>query len=357
MKRVLILAVAVMVLFGLTPSAQANGPVTIGVNGGPTWLVKGANMGWIRVSPYWRFINPSPNVYNWTDVDNLLEDVNNYDLKILFILSGAPTWCGSDDNGAKPCNIAAWKTFVDELTKHIAAHPYKNRVGAFEVWNEPDLRDSATFAVGWDADYTQAPKYVDYVIEASRAIRRNLPGVKVVAGSLSGKRNDLNRLRWTFQDFENTWSYDPDLGVTKNASDYIDAISGHMNGGDDLSSDTAAYLYQYNVLNWLRDYNPRNRNKPQWVTEFGWRSADMGEDAQRRRIKNFLIEMTGGGWGYLSGWNMTHGFIYVCELDLTSRSIYYPNTFYPPHAPKKVVTQYLQTLPFPATQQPGVPVE
>lgn len=358
MKRsALILAVAVMAVIGLSPAAQADGPVTIGTNGGPTWLVQGANISWIRLGPYWRFLNPNPGQFVWTDLDNVLVDVDNHGLKYLMILSGAPTWCGSDANGAKPCNIDAWKTFVDELTRHIAAHPSGHVIGAFEIWNEPDLRDSDTFAVGWDANYTTYPRYVDYVVQASQIIRRNLPQAKVVAGSLSGKRSDVVRLQLTFQDFENTTHWDPDTATYRNASEYIDAISGHLNAGDDLSSQSAAYLYRTNVVDYLNAYNPRNRYKEQWITEFSWRSADIGEDAQRRRIKNFLIELTGGGYRYLAGWNFTHGFIYPTELATTSRSIYYPNTHYPPHAPKKVVTQYLQPLGWPAIQQPGVPQE
>lgn len=354
-SRVLILAVAVMSLIGLSPAAQADGPVTIGTNGGPTWLVQGANISWIRLGPYWRMLNPNPDgpdQFVWTDLDNTLVDVDNYGLKYLMILSGAPTWCGSDENGAKPCDIESWKTFVDELTRHIAAHPSGHVIGAFEIWNEPDLRDSSTFAVGWDADESVYPRYVDYVVEAAQIIRRNLPQAKVVAGAFSGKRSDIYRMQIMFNDFENNWYWDPDAAMYKNASEYIDVISGHLNAGDDLSSQSAAYLYQTNVVQYLNDLNPSNHDKEQWITEFSWRSADMGEDAQRRRIKNFLIELTGGGYGYLAGWNFTHGFIYPTELATTSRSIYYSN-----QAPKKVVTQYLQPLGWPAIQQPGVPQE
>jgi hypothetical protein len=62
--------------------------------------------------------------------------------------------------------------------------------------------------------------------------------------------------------------------------------------------------------------------------------------------------MTGGGYMYLYGWNFTHGFIYVCQNGGTTESVYYDN-----NAPKLVVSQYLQPLGFPATQQMGVPRE
>ena len=354
-KHVLAIAFAVTASIGLSTAVRADGPITIGLNGGSESLVRNANVSWIRGGYYWRTVNPNPGVFTYGDVDNFLNSASSQGLSILYILSGAPEWCGSDANGAKPCDIESWKTFVDQLTQHIAAQPNATTLGAFEIWNEPDLSNSGTFGVGWDNDFTAYPRYVDYLVEASRIIHRNMPWAKVVGPVLSGKRNDVFRLQQVFDDLENSWYWDPDLGIYKNASDYVDVISGHMDCGDSTHSEDAAYLYQQNVLGYIADRNPRNRYKEQWITEISWRSADMGEDSQRIRLKNFFIEMTGGGYAYLSGWNFTQGFIYVTENSGTSSSVYYSNAPY--YTPKLVVTNYLQPLGFPAVQQPGVPRE
>jgi hypothetical protein len=353
--RLLVFATAVAALFGLSPLAKADGAVVVGLNtGGPLSLISNANVGWARGGFYWRDINPGPGQFNYGAVDALVNDANTYNLNVLFILSAAPTWCGSNAHGAKPCDIESWKTYVDNLTSHIHNLPYHtgDKIAAFEIWNEPDLSGSSTDGVGWDNDWNTYPRYVDYLVEAAKIIKRNHPIAKVVGPVLSGKRSDVYRMQHVFQDLENNYYYD-DAGVLHNAAYFVDAISGHMDCDDSTHSEDAAYLYQVNVLNWLRDYNPSSIGKEQWITEFSWRSADIGEDSQRVREKNFLIEMTGGGYGYLAGWNFTHGFIYVCQNGGTSRSVYYDNG-----APKLVVTQYLQQLgTFPATQQPGVPRE
>lgn len=106
-------------------------------------------------------------------------------------------------------------------------------------------------------------------------------------------------------------------------------------------------------------YNPRNGWKPMWITEFGWKvdGFTITEATQRVRTKNLLIEMGGGGYGILNGFNIPRAFIYRqfgCDGD-NGFGIYrcYNNTPYP----RPVVYNYLQTLPFPATQDPSVPRE
>lgn len=361
-SHALAMALAITASIGLSTAVRAgiyqDAPITIGLNGGPEWLVRSANVSWIRGGSYWRTVNPGPDQYNYDDVETFIKNAHDNGLTILYILSGAPEWCGSNANGAKPCDIESWKTFVDQLTQHIVqyetANHYENTVGAFEIWNEPDLSYSSTFGVGWDNDFTAYPRYVDYLIEASRIIHRNMSLIKVVGPALSGKRSDVFRLEQVFDDLQNVSYFDPDYGYSRSASDYVDVISGHMDCGDSTHSQDAAYLYQQNVLGYIADRNPLNRYKEQWITEISWDADGVGQDSQRVREKNFFIEMTGGGYGYLSGWNFTQGFIYVTQVNGTGRSVYYSDPY---NSAKLVVTNYLRPLGYPAIQQPGVPRE
>jgi hypothetical protein len=339
--RALTFTLAMAALVGLPPAARANGPIAIGVNGsGP--LTRNANLGWIRYSLYWAIVNPLPGQWSWSDADAAIGDAYSNGQQVLAILSRAPEWAGGGPRGnTAPTNIEYWKTYVDQVSRR-----YAGRIAAYEIWNEPDLENNNTIGVGWDRDLNVHPTYADYLVEASRIIRRNDPNAKVVGPVVSGKSN--SRTTTIFQQLQNS-NY-PD----GNASDFVDIISGHQDNLDAAHSEDAARFYRDNVLNKIAVYNPRNRYKPMWITEFSWRSADIGEDSQRIRIKNFLIEMTGGGYGYLSGYNFTNGFIYALQSCDTSRSIYYCDAY---NTPKLVVTQYLWTLPYPAVQQPGVPRE
>ena len=311
--------------------AHAARPVVIGTNdGGP--LSRAANVGWTRVSVYWSAVEPSPGAWTWSEADAAVDGARANGQQVLYILSGAPSWACGCANGAAPPPIDLWKRYVGRVAEHM-----KGRVAAYEIWNEPDLSGNATYGVGWDADLTVAPRYVDYLVEAARIVRAVDPAARIVGPSLSGGWN--YRTLQIFSQLEGTEFPDG------NASSFVDVISVHANAHDDWTAADAAERLWWNKLYPLQTYNPRNAGKPIWLSEFGWSSDAIGEAAQRDRIRDFLVGATGES-ARLAPFRITHAFIYVlargCE---TGQSIYRCDS-----TPKVVVTEYLQTLPFPAVQ-------
>lgn len=314
-----------------TGAARAARPVVIGTNeGGP--LSRSANVGWIRVSVYWSFVEPQSGQWNWTEADAVVDQARANGQQVFYILSGAPAWACGCTNGAKPPAIDLWKRFVGKVAAHM-----KGRVAAYEVWNEPDLSGNTTYGVGWDADPTVAPRYVDYLVEAARIIRSIDPAARIVGPGLSGGWNP--RTLQILSQLEATEFPDG------NASSFLDAISVHANASADSTAADAADKLWWNKLYPIQQYNPRNAGKPIWVSEFGWNSDLIGEAAQRDRIRDFLVGMTGEN-ARLAPFQINHAFIYVvgrgCE---TGQSIDRCDS-----TPKLVVTDYLQSLPFPAVQ-------
>jgi hypothetical protein len=342
------------VLFALlltltTLAAHAEGPVAIGVNGYGQ-LAQDAHIGWARVTFYWRDLNPAAGVWNedkFTELQGIVTDARGRGQKILLILSAAPAWCGGGTNGTYPCPIEYWKTYVDEVSRR-----FEGQIEAYEIWNEPDLVNSGV-GVGWAQSINTYPRYVDYLAEAARIIHSNAPGTLVVGPVMSGSDS---RAVSIWQQLEQTWFPDG------NASDFLDVISFHHNTAreDDHSEDMAWDIHDR--IKWIiRYYNPRNGWKPMWITEFGWKvSSSISEATQRVRTKNLLIQMGGGGSGILAGegFNIPVAFIYRlfgCDGD-KGYGIYGCDSYNNPY-PRPVVSTYLQTLPFPATQDPSVPVE
>jgi hypothetical protein len=324
------------------PTARADGPVAVGVNGADQ-LARDANLGWVRTGSYWKDINPSWGVYDWSGADRVVDESLARGQQVLFILSGAPAWCGGGSNGATPCPIEFWKSFVNQVSLR-----YAGRVAAYEIWNEPDLSGQAAFGVGWDRTLTSYPRYVDYLVEAARIIRRNAPGTLVV-GPAMAKSTSRSVTIWEQLDQTNF--------TDGNASSFLDVVSFHHNStrGEDHSEDIAVDIRD-RITNIIRRFNPKNGYKPMWVTEFGWKvdNVTITEATQRVRTKNLLIEMGGGGYGILRGFNIPKAFIYVlrtCDGD-EGFGIYRCSKF-----PRPVVSTYLKTLPFPATQDPSVPRE
>jgi hypothetical protein len=321
-----------LLALALSPAlAYAARPVVIGTNDGGL-LSRAANVGWARVSVYWSAVEPSPEAWTWSEADAVVDGARANGQQVLYILSGAPAWACGCANGATPPPIDLWKRYVGRVAAHM-----KGRVAAYEIWNEPDLSGNATYGVGWDADLTVAPRYVDYLVEAARIVRAVDPAARIVGPSLSGGWN--YRTLQIFSQLESTEFPDG------NASSFVDVVSVHANAHDDWTAADAGERLWWNKLYPLQTYNPRNAGKPIWLSEFGWSSDAIGEAAQRDRIRNFLIGATGES-ARLAPFRITHAFIYVlargCE---TGQSIYRCDS-----TPKEVVTEYLQTLPFPAVQ-------
>ena len=326
-----------LVVLAAPAVVQAARPVVIGTNGGGP-LSRAANVGWARVSVYWSEVEPSPGQWDWGTADFIVDRARVNGQQVLYILSGAPAWaCGCTNGAARPADVELWKRFVAAVVGHM-----KGRVAAYEIWNEPDLTGNSTYGVGWDADVDAYPRYVDYLVEASRIIRAKDPAARVVGPSLSGG--------WNFRTLQILSHLESTEYPDGNASSFVDVVSVHANAHDDWTADEAAYRLWWQKLYPLQQYNPRNAGKPIWVSEFGWDSDAIGEEAQRDRIRAFLVAMSGAD-SRLAPFRITHAFIYSLHIGCVDggQGIYDCNV-----QPKAVVTDYLQPLGFPAVQ-PVVP--
>jgi hypothetical protein len=334
--KALLLALAVLAAPGVLQGAR---PVVIGTNGsGP--LSRAANVGWARVSVYWSEVERNPGQFDWGTADFIVDRARWNGQQVLYILSGAPAWaCGCTNGAARPADIGLWKRYVAAVVDHM-----KGRVAAYEIWNEPDLSGNSTYGVGWDADLDAYPRYVDYLVEASRIIRTKDPAARVVGPSLSGG--------WNYRSLQILSQLESTEYPDGNASTFVDVVSVHANAHDDWTAADAAYRLWWQKLYPLQQYNPRNAKKPIWVSEFGWNSDRIGEAAQRDRIRDFLIAMTGAD-SRLAPFRITHAFIYALHIGCVDggQGIYDCNV-----EPKAVVTDYLQTLEFPAVQPVGPPL-
>jgi len=319
-------------------------PIVIG--GGDPFeiqLTRSANLGWMRITFVWREMNPAFGVYNWGVTDSIVNNARAQGVKILAILSTAPTWAGSNANGTRPpANITYWEEFVRQV-----AQRYNGLVDAYEIWNEPNLMNSGT-GIGWDADLWASPRYVDYLRAAAIKIRTYAPGTLVV-GPVTSSRPDSRTVEVFKQLQQVSFPDGP-------ASKFLDVVSFHANASDDESTATIVSRIS-SQLSTLLNRNPSNVNKPIWLTEFGWKSNRVGEASQRDRIRNIVMAVSGqtcvnlcdicGPSGTVGcGFKFTHAFIYK-GIDTPTES---SGIFRGDRSAKPVVTDYLRTLPFPAKQ-------
>jgi hypothetical protein len=323
--------------------------IKIGVNvQAPAYndLVRNANVGWIRTAVRWSEVERSKGAFDFSIPEAVVNDARARGLKVLAIVGHPPIWAGSNTNGTTPpSSLTDWQNYMRATAQHFAG-----RIDAYEIWNEPDLRDSGD-GVGWNADHNEVssrPKYVDLVIHASVLVRQWAPGTRIVAPSMSTRAHDdrPTRTKQVWQQLQNTF-YNG-----QRASTYVDVVSFHNTA---ISNDAGS-----TVLFWLRsNINDMVTNAPsldckeQWVTEFGY-LALYGETLQRDNIENALYTYRGGSAGWCDSWyadtywlttRIKQAFIYVLT-DATSGATFgiYRSNF----TPRPVVTNFLQQLAFPA---------
>lgn len=327
-----------------SPRAQAQTrPVSIGVNAG--WehrFALQAHIGWSRLSISWDSINPAPGVWDFSVVDSGVNEALANGQQILGILQYPPQWVGGGPNAnIPPRSTVEWSEFVRRVAQH-----YRGKVAAYEIWNEPDQKSTAKHGIGWGRNIEEPPLYVDFVHAAAVEIRAQAPGTLVVAPAFESRNTGDgvdNRKRRILQQIQAAY-YPDGPGYS-----FIDVISVHNNAHDTEPSRTMGWRLNFENLAYVWNHAPSLRTAPVWVTEYGWRSDKVGEAGQREKICNVTKIYTAileAAYTRLYDWDVRRAFIYVLKGDST-RGIFRDD-----NSPKPVVTQYLQVLPYPATQDP-----
>jgi hypothetical protein len=131
-------------------------------------LLRGIGAATDRIELRWDEVEPSPGERRWERFDRLFAAAERWNLQLLPVLIGAPRWAvdHADRAGAgPPSDWPAWERFVGD-----AAARYGKRAAAWEVWNEPNIREFWRGSVG----------------EYARLLRTAYPALSATAPVLMG---------------------------------------------------------------------------------------------------------------------------------------------------------------------------
>ena len=142
----------------------------------------GVPAGYIRlwdVKTAWRDINPAPGVWDWSLLDEEIDQVERAGAKVLLVLGLTPQWAAKDPSAGDPrwgAGSASAPADPSTFSAYVTAvmQRYGGRVAAVEVWNEANLR---TFWVG------SADEMADLTKRAYDAVKAISPGTTVLAAS------------------------------------------------------------------------------------------------------------------------------------------------------------------------------
>lgn len=138
--------------------------------------------GWARIQTGWSRCEERPGVYDFAWLERTVDRVLDAGVRPFFNLgygnrlhTGAPTpdavgWAPVYDPQAR----AAWLRFVDAL-----AERFRDRVGHWEIWNEPDI------TVFWKHELPNPLKYAELVAATAPAIRARIPGATIIGGAVA----------------------------------------------------------------------------------------------------------------------------------------------------------------------------
>jgi polysaccharide biosynthesis protein PslG len=114
--------------FGVGSSAEAAGAYT-------AWMprMSEARAKWVRIFPDWNQIQPSPEKWQWSAMDALLNCAASNHLNVSGLFLYNAKWANTNGSRFPTNNLAAWSTYVSNVVAHAAG-----RVRYWEVWNEPE---------------------------------------------------------------------------------------------------------------------------------------------------------------------------------------------------------------------------
>ena len=301
-------------------------------------MVNDLGMHWVRQPVQWFALESAPGVYDFSGLDTLLDDLRIQNVSVLFTVSGSPKWATpTGDNGA-PRDPADFARFMSVMAKHFAG-----RVGAYEIWNEPNL------ALEW-GPRVDPNAYVELLKAAAPAIRAADPHAIIVAAALGP-----------------TGYNDPTIGIDDVR--YLEQLEAYQNGVYRYVADVqGAHPYGYRSAPDLLPPDKPNTgeytNHPSfyfrrieqqrlamiragdgdraiWVTEFGWGSgnfpefSDVSEDTRAQWIVQAVQQARARypwigamflwnlNWSVFSPSNVSWGYFSLINPDYSPRPAYW----------------------------------
>lgn len=250
------------------PSAPGGGtaPLELGVTAFSMWRdwdnhgalleqARGTGSNWLRVDVGWCSLEEAGpgKISLWYQgrLDVTAAAAERLGMHLLVQIGCAPGWAGGTGYNSYPKDPAQFQRIT-----HYLATRYKNKVAAWEIWNEPNCIGGC---------FNGSPQQFVTILKAGyQGIKTADPHTLVISGGTSG--NDTDWIQKMY---------------TAGAHGYFDALAVHpYQNPADTPPDTPSQGDKYRMtslpLVHATMVHNGDANKPIWLTEFGWTTADSG---------------------------------------------------------------------------------
>jgi len=222
----------------------------------------------------WPDLEPIKGQWQFGRLDRYLSLARQHGTGVLLPLAGSPPWASARPQvatnytpgfSAEPANIDDWRTYV----RNVASR-YKGQIQAYEIWNEPNLREFYSGTVD---------QLVTLTNEAAQIIHSVDPHAIVVSPSVTASYG----IPW-FTEF-----------LKKGGAQNVDVIGYHFY----VDPQTLLPEDMVPVIQRVRQLMSENglANKPLWNTETGWfRPAKLDSDELRAGFlaRAFIVSWAAG---------------------------------------------------------------
>lgn len=228
----------------------------------------------VRIMIPWAGVEPLNGSYNWTQIDTIVNDANARGMSVIGMIDETPGWAATKGTPAlsgPPASDTVFAGFASTL-----ATRYKGKIGAYEIWNEPN---SKTF---WSTGPNPAA-YTALLKAAYTAIKKSDPNAAVIAGALSSvpttstSMDPVSFLKAMYAD---------------GAKGYFNDLSFHPYSTSEFSTGLTVSGQPLNELQAMRNLMIANgdSSKQIWATEYGLPSSPYGTTKQATFIQDFLTK-------------------------------------------------------------------
>jgi hypothetical protein len=236
-----------------------------------------------RNSFLWHRMQPTPDQeVDWSVPDSVVEELTGRGIEPLFTAYGSPSWANGvphddveDADLYVPQDDADFDQWVDRYADFMraAAERYRGQVTKWEVWNEQN--GTWFWKPAPDLD-----RYVEFFQAVRGAILQGNPDAQVAPGGLASLtatgESDITGVEF-LQGLL-------DRGVRP---DYI-SIHPYSTSEQDPDEQLAGQNNFDDIERIRQVLVEAGHEVPVWVTEWGWRSDEVGEDAQAEFLERSL---------------------------------------------------------------------
>ena len=231
-------------------------------------LIQEAGIKWIRMDFDWSEIETSEGHYNWSVLENRVDEARARGLCILANIHGTPSWASTGgETNDPPSDKVYWTNFIKEVVTR-----FQNKIKYWAMWNEANLEE---FWKGTVDDYMNL-----ILIPGAETAKTFDPSCKIVGPDLAHLHSRNSKWNiWMRQIFR------------KGGNEHLDVISHHIYDSsgpsgifNKLEKDQAPLIPS--VFKVLEEEGVDN--KPFWITETGWNTRDVSEDTQSDYYLEFL---------------------------------------------------------------------